>query len=55
MEAAGQSNNSLKDYFEKIYGKKLTDVEVVDYKNRIVNLFSLLAEIDQRNKKLKKN
>jgi len=46
-------NQRLKTYYEKVYGKKLTDLEVNEYQNRIVKLFDLLMEIDQRNKRKK--
>lgn len=55
MATADQANKNIKNYFENAYGKELTDAEVAEYKDRVVNLFSLLADIDQRNKKLKKN
>ncbi|KKP92824.1 MAG: hypothetical protein UR98_C0017G0016 [Parcubacteria group bacterium GW2011_GWA1_36_12] len=41
----------LKAYFEELYGKKLTEAEVLDYKQKLVRFFSLLIEIDQQNKK----
>jgi len=44
-------NTKLKTYFEQAYGKKLTDEEVLEYKDRLVKFFSLLIEIDQRNKR----
>ena len=50
MEKAG-GNQKLKIHFEKAYGKKLADEEVLEYKNRLVKFFSLLVEIDQRNKR----
>jgi len=43
--------NPLRKFLEQSYSKKLADKEVVDYKDRLVKFFSLLIEIDQRNKK----
>lgn len=43
--------NPLRKFLEQSYGKKLTDAEVMEYKNRLVKFFALLAEIDQRNKR----
>lgn len=51
MEKKIVGNQNLKNYFEKQYGKQLTDTEVVEYKDRLVKFFSLLIEIDQRNKR----
>ena len=42
---------SIRKFFENKYGKKLTGGEVVEYKDRLVKFFSLLIEIDQRNKR----
>jgi hypothetical protein len=50
MEKAS-GNQKLKTYFEKAYGKKLSDEEVLEYKDRLVKFLSLLIEIDQRNKR----
>ena len=47
----GVISDKTKDYLEKNYGKKLAESEALDYKNRLVKFFSLLIEIDQRNKK----
>lgn len=33
------------------YGNKLSVSEALDYKNKLVQFFSLLIEIDQKNKK----
>ena len=44
-------NEKLKAYFEELYGKKLTEAEVLEYKQKLVRFFSLLIEIDQQNKK----
>ncbi len=42
-------DTKLKLFFEQAYGKKLTNKEVLEYKDRLINFFSLLIEIDQRN------
>lgn len=42
--------NPLKNHFEKKYGHELTDVELADCKNKLTRFFSLLIEIDQKNK-----
>lgn len=44
-------NERLKAYFEELYGKELTEAEVLEYKQKLVRFFSLLMEIDQRNKR----
>ena len=44
-------SNETKLAFEKLYNKKLTNSEALEYKSRLVQFFSLLIEIDQRNKK----
>ena len=44
-------NEKLKNYFEELYGKELTEAEVLEYKQKLVRFFSLLIEIDQQNKK----
>ena len=51
MASSITTNQKLKNYFEQAYGKKLTDEEVLEYKDRLVKFFSLLIEIDQRNKR----
>ena len=52
MEAVNQpSSSNLKAYFEQLYSKKLTEAEVLEYKQKLVRFFSLLIEIDQQNKK----
>lgn len=48
MSQPNTPNTKLKNYLEQAYGKKLTDEEVLEYKNRLVKFFSLLAEIDRR-------
>ena len=45
------NNQKVKTYFEQAYGRELADEEVVEYKNRLVQFFSLLIEIDQKQKK----
>lgn len=42
------TNQKAKEFFEKTYGKKLTEREVSEYKNRLVKFFALLMEIDRR-------
>ena len=44
-------NKNLKTYFEQLYGKELTEAEVLEYKQKLVRFFSPLMEIDQRNKR----
>ena len=39
------------NYFEKLYGKRLSEAEIKEYKERLVGFFSLLIDIDQRNKR----
>ena len=48
-------NAETKEFFEKLYNKKLTDAEVLEYKTRLVQFFSLLIEIDQHNKRKEGN
>lgn len=36
---------------EQNYGKKIPDVEAMEYKTKLTQFFSLLVEIDQKNKK----
>ncbi len=45
------ANGKFKAFFEKAYDKKLTDAEIAEYKDRLVKFYSLLIEIDQRNKR----
>lgn len=42
-------DTKLRLFFEQAYGKKLANKEVLEYKDRLINFFSLLIEIDQRN------
>lgn len=41
----------LRAYFEKAYKKELTEAEVLEYEQKLVSFFSLLIEIDQKQKK----
>jgi len=47
------NKDKLRNFLEQMYGRKLTDAELIEYKNRMVKFFSLLVEIDLRNKKKK--
>ena len=51
MEVKENKNQKIKDYFEQAYDKQLTNEEVAEYKNHLVNFFSLLIDVDQRNKR----
>jgi len=53
MQQAGTAHEKLKNFLEPLYGKELPDAEVKEYKDRLVKFFSLLVEIDMRNKKKK--
>lgn len=44
-------SNETKIAFEKLCGKNLTETEVLEYKKLLIQFFSLLIEIDQRNKR----
>lgn len=48
-----QTNKSqkIKAFLEQAYGKKLSDEEVKEHKDRAVKFFGLLVEIDMKNKK----
>lgn len=48
------NNEKLKAFLEQMYGKKLSDEEVKEYKDRLTKLFGLFVQIDQRTKKRKK-
>jgi hypothetical protein len=39
-----------KKFLEKKYGKQLTEAEAIEQKNKLVQLFSLLIEIDKKTK-----
>ena len=41
-------SDKTRQFFEQMYGKTLTDAELLEYKNRLVKFFSLLIEIDRR-------
>jgi len=52
-------NKSLKSdptykYFYNKYGNGMSTSEAKDYKNKLIQFFSLLVEIDQRNSKFRK-
>lgn len=44
-------NEKTRQFLEEAYGRKLSDQEVVEYKERLVKFFALLMEIDQKNKR----
>lgn len=44
-------NLHLSDYLEAMYGRKITDTEYEEYKQKLVQYFSILIEIDQRQKR----
>lgn len=50
-DSAMTISNEAKLAFEKLYNKKLTDSEVLEYKTRLIQFFSILIDIDQRNKR----
>lgn len=51
MSQSNTQSEKTRAFLEQAYGKKLTDKEVVEYKDRLVKFFSLLIEIDQKNKR----
>lgn len=51
MSQYNNQSNGIKNFFEQKAGKKLTDIEAVEYKSKLVQFFSLLVEIDQKNKR----
>lgn len=53
MEQAKIKSEKLKAFLEQMYGKKLSDEEVKEHKDRLVKFFGILVEIDQRTKKMK--
>lgn len=53
MEQAKTKSEKLKDFLEQMYGRKLSDEEVKEYRERFVKFMGLLVEIDQRTKKKK--
>lgn len=46
-----ESNEKLKSFLEQLYGYSINEKELKEYKERIVDVFSLLIEVDKRNKK----
>jgi len=48
------SNEKLKSFLEQMYGHPISDDELSEYKEKIVRIFSLLIEVDKRNKKKSK-
>lgn len=44
-------NEKLRAYFEQKYGRKLSEAEILGYKNKLIQFFSLLIEIDQQQKR----
>ena len=48
-----QGNEKLKAFLEQLYGKPISDEELKEYKEKITDVFSLLIEVDRRNKKSK--
>ena len=53
MAQTENKNEKLKAFLEEMYGKELADSEIQEHKEKLVKLFSLFVEIDQRNKKKK--
>ncbi len=51
MTRALSKNEKLKAFLEQMYGKKLSDEEIEEYKDRLTKLFGLFVQIDQRTKK----
>lgn len=51
MEPKIVGNQKLTEYLERLYGTKLAETEVLEYKNRLVKFFNLLIEIDQKQRK----
>lgn len=44
----------LRSFLEQMYGRPISDEELKEYKQRIIDVFSVLIEVDQRNKKKSK-
>lgn len=44
------SNHDTESLFHRVYGSHLSDADTSDYMDKITRLFSLLIEIDERNK-----
>ncbi len=53
MKQAENKKQKIKEFLEQMYGKQLNAAEVQEHKERLVKLFALLIEVDQRNKKKK--
>ena len=53
MTQQASKQEQLKAFLEQMYGKKLSDEEVKEYKDRLTKLFGLFVQIDQRTKKRK--
>ncbi len=45
-------NQDIHSYFHRVYGSDLSDTDISDYLDRITKLFSLLIEIDERNRRI---
>lgn len=48
------SNEKLKAFLEQMYGHPISDEELKEYKERIIDVFSVLIEVDRRNRKKSK-
>jgi len=48
------NNQNIHSSFQRVYDGHLSGKETYDYLDRITRLFSLLIEIDKRNKGIKK-
>lgn len=44
-------NEKTKRFLEVTYGRKLTNQEAIEYKERLVKFFALLMEVDQKSKR----
>lgn len=44
-------SDKTRQFLEQMYGKKLSDEEIKEQKDRLVKFFGLLVEIDMKNKK----
>jgi len=51
MEEVVKSSEKLRTYIEGIVGRTLTETEFLEQAQKLEQLFSLLIEIDQRQKK----
>lgn len=51
MAQAITSNSRFREFLEDLYEQELSEAEILEYKNNLVSFFSLLIEIDQRNKR----